>query len=246
MPTLLLGVLPPATTVDFLNEVGETASGRAEVPAATLVEQTFAFPFTETFSLADDSAWPAPWVVLGGSPTATVQEGEGEFTAASGTEGRIGITHTALQAVVAEIRIQVRFAGIANQGFWLWLRQNGGYRTGTSPAGQGYGMLLQGGAPGATQVEHWTELAGVLVPRDSSAAIPTITDGVAYNVKFHAEQTDASTTTLRSRIWATQTAEPATWNLETARTDAVLQNLAGGMAVGVQNYNGFSGAIRID
>ena len=170
--------------------------------------------------------------MLGGVASATVENGRARLVPVpSGyTLGRMG---HALFEDNDEITVTftLEMHDVARQGVGLYVRQNGGYLTQTSPTGAGYAVFVEGFA--GNHIGLWRERDGneeVLM----RAAIPPLENGVPYRVRFHVEQ-QGGTTQLLAKIWRAADAEPAGWTVSRGDTTPGLQSLEGGIAVDAWN-----------
>jgi hypothetical protein len=187
--------------------------------------------FTEDFGSGDAGSWPAGWSPLGGVASATVENGRARLVPEpSGyTLGRMG--HALFEDNdEIEVTFTLEMHDVARQGVGLYVRQNGGYLTQTSPTGAGYAVFVEGFA--GNHIGLWRERDGseeVLVRTE----IPPLQNAVPYTVHFQVWQ-EGGVTELAASIWRTD--DPATrWSVSRGDTTPGLQSLEGGIAVDAWN-----------
>jgi len=186
---------------------------------------------SQTFALSDGSPWPAPWVGVGGIAVADVNGGRGRLRPFSSS-----YTLARMWAPVATRDVEVRFRfsieDAASQGVAFLVRHNGGFLNQTQPAGQGYGVFIEGNLRGLPGIGIWKEQAGVESPLAHSApAVPGPTAGVSYRVRFRTHQLTATSTLMQAKYWPAANAEPIAWQVTVTDATAVLQNLSGGIGI---------------
>ena len=186
--------------------------------------------YAEPFALSDNSAWPAPWTVLGNVQTADVQQQMARLQPNPTTYSLARMGADIVSSNV-EIRFTLRFEDIATQGVGYYARQNGGYLMNTTPHGQGYAVFVQGFGFGIPQgLGLWKEIDGTESLIAQVAPPSTLVNGVDYRVHFQVQQQDATHTQLRAKLWLASDAEPA-WQISATDLAGVLQNLSGGIAI---------------
>lgn len=213
----------PADTTDA---PADTTGGDADDTAGTGGRDC---DFTESFDgLADGSAWPAHWTVVGGVEIADVQGGRGRLVPSPGPYALARLV-TPMDCVDIDVTFGFELSQPAVQGVGLYVRQNGGYLQQTNPPGEGYVAFIQGfmQPPG---IGVWREVDGSEQLIETNVAA-TIMPNVPYRARLRVTQLDAGTTALQARVWPQSDDEPATWQVE--RTDATpsLQGTAGALAV---------------
>ncbi len=208
--------------------------------------------YSESFTLDDGAAWPAPWTPISGTAAvADIQGGRARF--------RPVPTGYSLARVVApiatqdvEVRFTVIFADVGpggTQGVGFYVRQNGGYLQQTMPHGQGYAVFVEDfRGPG---IGVWKELDGNEIPLaitfDAALAFQ---NGVPYRVRFRVSQVDPANTLLQAKVWPAAQAEPTAWQVSFLDNTPQLQNLAGGIALdswsSLQSPNPITAATFVD
>lgn len=242
MPKLAAGGIETIFLSSF--EASETGSGCGAVV------------FSNNFTQANGTPWPAPWVMSGNNvDLAVIQNGaallrSNLFGDASAYPLARMVAPMGLQDV--EVRFRFLMENVATQGVGFYVRQNGGSLLDTVPAGQGYGVFIEGPfypVRGAG-IGLWREIGGeeALIPGAHSGPAPA--QGVFYNVRFRVQQLNASSTSLQAKFWADNgvTVEPADWQVSVIDNTAVLQGISGGIAVDSYQHEVYSPAsiIRID
>lgn len=232
---------PIATLADLVGCVDCVAAFASDCPAALAVPALTAYPaectgapsdvvYAETFTLADGSGWPAPWVPIGSVETADVQGGRARFrpTISGYSLARL---YAPFDEQDVEVELTLEFSDVASQGLGFYVRQNGGYLQETPTHGQGYAVFVEGfrAAPG---IGVWREIDGheqdIVIHFDPAL---NFQDGVRYRVRFRVTQETPTDTRLRAKVWPEADAEPAGWHVDTTDATPALQNLSGGFAV---------------
>jgi hypothetical protein len=183
--------------------------------------------YSEPFTFADNSAWPAPWTALGGVQTADIQAESARLqpNVTSYSLARMGAS---VANSNVEVRFTARFDDSATQGIGFYVRQNGGYLMQTTPHGQGYAVFIETFRNPAG-IGLWREVDGTeqqLLPTYAT----TFGAGAEYNVRFQVAQSNPTQTQLRAKIWMVSYPEPA-WQITTQDTTPALQSVVGDIAV---------------
>lgn len=186
---------------------------------------------SQAFAQTDSSPWPAPWVGVGGIALADVNGGRGRLRPTSSS-----YTLARMWAPVSTRDVEVRFRfsieDAASQGVAFLVRHNGGFLNQTQPAGQGYGVFIEGNLRGLPGIGIWKEQAGVESPlAHSLPAVPGPTAGVSYRVRFRTHQLNATSTLMQAKYWPEVNAEPIAWQVTVTDATPVLQNLSGGIGI---------------
>lgn len=200
-------------------------------------------PFTESFEGLDGAPWPMPWEIVGtGVTSATIQDGRGRLEGATANVARMVLP--GFDEADIDATITVTFDDWTQQGFGLYVRQNGGVLQETDPPGQGYCVYVEGGYMQSIGV--WRELDGV-EELLHGAEVPggALQPGVAYQVRLHCRQ-EGTHTRLRARMWPLGEEEPAEWQVDMLDDTPVLQGVSGSVAVDVYNYSGVGGVVVDD
>jgi hypothetical protein len=199
-------------------------------------------PFTESFDGLDGAPWPMPWEAVGaGVTSATIQDGRGRL---EGAPGLARMVLPGFDETDSDIMATVTFDDWAEQGFGVYVRQNGGVLQETDPPGLGYCVYVEGGYMQSIGV--WREidgveelLHGVQVPGGA------LQPGVPYQVRLQVQQ-EGPHTRLRTRMWTLGEDEPSTWHVDAVDDTPALQGLSGSFAVDVYNYSGAGGVLVDD
>ena len=200
-------------------------------------------PFTESFEGVDGAPWPMPWEVVGAGVTlATIQDGRGRLEGGPGQLARMVLP--GFDEADVDVTVTVTFDDWTEQGFGLYVRQNGGVLQETEPPGQGYCVYVEGGYMQSIGVWRETNgveelLHGVEVPGGA------LQPGVPYQVRLHCRQ-EGTHTRLRARMWTLGEEEPAAWQVDMLDDTPVLQGISGSFAVDVYNYSGAGGVVVDD
>lgn len=185
----------------------------------------------EPFAIADGSAWPVPWSVLGNVAVSDIQQQMARLQPVP-TGYSLARMGTALATSNVEVRFTLRFEDIATQGVGFYVRQNGGYLTQTAPHGQGYAAFVEGGFRNLPGIGLWKEIDGAEMQiAHSPAPTPALTDGADYRVRYQVLQIDPAQTLSRAKLWPAGSDEPAAWQTSVLDSSVPLQNIAGGIAV---------------
>lgn len=188
-----------------------------------------AWSFNEDFVAADAAPWPAPWTVLGGAASQTVQGSRGRLVpmTSSYSLARMGVK-TGVSDL--EVSFQVQFENLGSQGIGYYVRQNGGWLQNTATRGQGYAVFIEGFR--GSRIGVWKEEDGVEIELANFTGFATpLQSNVLYGVRFRVKQAAPTMTQLQARIWVAAQSEPSTWQVDRMDSTAVLQNISGGMAI---------------
>jgi hypothetical protein len=230
----------------------DTAGGTADTTAATLgttddgqtEDPPFgALPWEEPFDGPDGAPWPAPWMEAGTAVlSARLAGGRGRLEGQTGRVARMVLPGFAETDVDATITVE--FDDWAQQGFGLYVRQNGGALQETVPHGQGYVAYVEGGFMQSLGI--WRETDGV-EELLSATAVPgsSLAAGVPYRLRLECQQ-QGPHTRLRTRLWPEDEPEPAQWHLDIVDDTPVLQATPGSFAVDLFNYVGTGGVLVDD
>ena len=187
--------------------------------------------YSEGFGLADNSAWPAPWVASGNVALSDIQQMRARLRP-NPTGYSLARMHAPIDNRNVEVRFSLRMEDLTTQGVGFYVRQNGGYLTQTVPNGQGYAAFVEGTFRGQPGVSVWKEQAGNEIQLQHAAApVPPLTAGTDYRARLQVLQLDPLTTRVRAKLWLASGSEPAAWQASVDDTTSVLQNLSGGIAV---------------
>jgi len=218
-----------AWTSSFLAWAG---SASAEAIFANGFERTCGqVSFIDSFNQADGSPWPAPWTSAGGVTTADIQGGRARLrpVPSSYTLARKWAPITTRDV---EARLRFSMEQPATQGVALLVRHNGGFLNQTVPAGQGYGVFIEGGLRGLPGIGIWKEENGVEIPlAHSPPAVPGPSANVSYRVRFRTHQLTPTSTLMQAKYWPEANVEPEGWQVIFTDGTPVLQNLSGGIGV---------------
>ena len=212
----------------------DLASGGGSADAASGSDLTVAsdagpWSFSEDFAAADGAPWPAPWTVLGGAASQTVQGGRGRLVPITST---YALARMGIKAGVSDIEVsfQVQFESLGTQGVGYYVRQNGGWLRNTATRGQGYAVFIEGFR--GSRIGVWKEEDGQEIELANFTGFATpLQSNVLYGVRFRVKQAAPTMTQLQARIWNAAQSEPATWQVDMMDSTAVLQNISGGMAI---------------
>jgi trimeric autotransporter adhesin len=200
-----------------------------------------ALPHEEAFDGPNGASWPAPWTESSGVISAELTNGRGYLQGHTGQVGRM--VRPGFSEVDVDATVTVEFDDWTQQGFGLYVRQNGGALTETVPPGQGYAAYVEGGFMQTLGV--WRELdgveellAGVAVPGGQLQA------GVPYHLRLQC-YTEGDHTRLRTRLWPAGEPEPLEWHVSLEDDSPALQQTAGSFALDVYNYAGMGG-VHVD
>ena len=202
---------------------GPDAASGSDLAAAGDAGQ---WSFNEDFAAADGAPWPAPWTVLGGAASQTVQGGRGRLIPISGS---YALARMGVKAGVSDIEVsfQVQFDSLGTQGVGYYVRQNGGWLRNTATRGQGYAVFIEGFR--GARIGVWKEEDGQEI--ELTGVATALQSNVLYGVRFRVKQATPTMTQLQARIWNATQSEPVGWQVDTMDSTAVLQNISGGMAV---------------
>lgn len=200
-----------------------------------------ALPYEQTFEGPDGSPWPEPWYEAGDQVISSeLVNGRGRFDGNTVNVARMvlpGFSETDVEAVIT-----LEFEEFTQQGFGLYVRQNGGALLQTDPPGQGYAAYVEGGYMRFLGI--WRETNGVEEP----LANETVPGGELlpgpHRLRFQCFSVEDGTR-LRARIWPLGEPEPATWLVDIVDDTPVLQGTAGSFALDVYNYAGM-GSVWVD
>jgi len=200
-------------------------------------------PHEESFDGPDGAPWPEPWIAAGTAVISTELQGDrGHLVGQTGRVARMvlpGFAETDVDAVIT-----IQFDDWTQQGFGLYVRQNGGALQETDPPGQGYAAYVEGGY--MQMLGIWREtngveelLQGVQVPGGLLEA------GVPYRMRLQVRQ-EGPHTRLRTRLWPAGADEPSNWQVDMIDDTPVLQDTAGSFALDLYNYAGTGGVLVDD
>ena len=210
---------------------GDAAAGAADARDPDAASGTPLL--TEDFVGADAAAWPAGWIALGGVDRRGIAGGRAWLTptVSSYSLGRMG--HGLASGPAADVEVTFRLAmdDPGRQGVGFYVRQNGGYLTGTTPRGSGYAVFAE--AFDGPLLGLWRERDGVEEPL-LRVPVAGFAPGRDYQVRFRCAQVGAATH-LAARIWPADAAEPSTWTVETTDATPALQGAVGAIAVDAWN-----------
>jgi hypothetical protein len=217
---LACGQAPPAGPDGAVVVDGAEASTDAGLGALLL---------REDFSVDDTSAWPAGWSALGGVDRRGIASGRAWLTptVSSYSLGRMGHGLASGPARDVEVTFRLAMDDPGRQGVGFYVRQNGGYLTGTTPRGSGYAVFAEAFA--GAQLGLWRERDGLEEPL-VRVAVAGYTPGRDYWVRFRCAQ-EGGATHLAARVWPADAAEPSTWTVEATDATPALQGAAGAIAV---------------
>jgi hypothetical protein len=187
--------------------------------------------YQDDFTLADGSAWPAPWQVAGNADVHDIQQG-----AARLRPGVTGYSLARMQAAVThrniEVRFRLRMEDVTTQGVGFYVRQNGGYLTQTTTHGQGYAGFVEGSFRNSPGVSVWKEDNGSEIElAHGGAPVPPLANGTSYRVRLQVLQATPIATLLRAKLWPDAANEPPAWDASFTDATLALQNIDGGLAV---------------
>ena len=186
--------------------------------------------FAEPFSI-NGVGWSGQWSDIGGVESWEVIGGRARLRPVPSDYSLARVVHPLDNAQDVEIRFTVSFEDIATQGVGVYVRQNAGYLEQTVPAGEGYGVFVEGfrGTPG---IGVWREIGGeeqsIQITFDNALAFA---NGVDYRVRFRVHQMNPTTTYLQAKVWPLADPEPFGWMVAGQDTTASLQQVSGGIAV---------------
>lgn len=198
--------------------------------------------YEESFDGPDGAPWPDPWFEAGDQVISSeLIDGRGRFDGYTTNVARMvlpGFSETDVDIVIT-----VEFDQWTEQGFGLYVRQNGGALLQTDPPGQGYAAYVEGGYMRFLGI--WRETNGVEEPL-ANETVPggELLPGVAYRLRLQCF-TEGSGTRLRTRIWPEGDPEPGTWLVDIVDDTPELQGTAGSFAVDVYNYDQM-GSVYVD
>jgi len=202
--------------------------------------------YTEEFTATDGAAWSSDWVTSTGSAAIAVDiqtnRGRLQGTAFDNVSFETGLTrviNSTIDLLDTDVTFTVEFEDFANQRVRFYLRQNGGYLTQSTPNGQGYAVFW-GGGDGVAELSLWREVDGMeeFILATPDPIVDGVVDGTVYRVRYQVEQTTATETTQRAKVWLASDAEPSAFNIEVISTFPELQLIRGGIAVDLYNYSG--------
>lgn len=235
------------TTIAGTGSVDTTAGGGSSVGTtdggSTTGSSFGMLPHEESFEGPDGGPWPAPWTPAGtGVVSATLEDGRGRLVGQTGRVARMTLPGFAETDV--DVTLTVAFDDWTQQGFGLYVRQNGGALQETVPPGQGYAAYVEGGF--MQSIGIWRETNGVeeLV---EATGVPdgALVAGMPYHLRLQCQQ-EGALTRLRTRMWPVGEPEPETWQIDLVDDTPVLQGTAGSFALDVYNYAGTGGVLVDD
>lgn len=197
----------------------------------------------ESFDGPDGAPWPEPWIAAGSAVISAELLGDrGRLVGQTARVARMVLPGFAETDV--DITITVQFDDWAQQGFGVYMRQNGGALQETDPPGQGYATYVEGGF--MQTIGIWRELDGVEVMLEG-VPVPggALEPGVPYRLRLQGRQ-EGPHTRLRTRIWLVGEPEPAAWQVDVIDDTPELQNTEGSFALDVYNYAGTGGVLVDD
>ena len=187
--------------------------------------------YSQQFTGADGSDWPASWAPIGGFVVVhDIQGNEGRLSSALQQIGRMvlaGFSHRDVDA-----RWVFTYEAPADQGAGIYARQDGRY------VGNGYALFLEGNEAGGPHLGIWRAVDGSETRFAVAPGLVPFTAGTTYHLRFQVVQLTATATQLRGKVWPAGTIEPAAWSIETTDATPVLQNVAGTLAFDQYNYVG--------
>lgn len=233
---------PVAETGDAESTGDATTDEGGEGSEETAAPPFGSLPHEETFDGPDGSAWPMPWTEAGTAVvSATLVDGRGYLVGETGQVARMVLP--GFEVTDVDIVVTVGFDNWLQQGFGLYVRQNGGALQETDPPGQGYAAYVEGGFMQSLGI--WRELGGV-EEYLQVAQVPggTLAPGVHHYLRLQCIQ-EGPATRLRTRIWRVDEPEPVTWLVEVLDDTPALQETPGSFAVDLYNYSG-NGGLLVD
>jgi gluconolactonase len=187
--------------------------------------------YAENFALADGAAWPAPWIGVGGTALADIRGGRARLRP-SPSNYSLARMFADVPNRDVEIRFRMAIESEPTQGVGFYVRQNGGYLTGSTPTGQGYAVFVEGSFRGQPGIGLWKEENGVEIPlAHSPPAVAGPVVGTTYRVRFRVHQATPTSTYMQAKFWADGQPEPLAWQVAVSDSTPVLQNASGGIAV---------------
>jgi hypothetical protein len=198
-------------------------------------------PHQESFEGQEGAAWPAPWTATPGVLFSALTAGQGYLQGHTGQVARM--VRPGFSEVDVDALVTVEFDDWTQQGFGLYVRQNGGALTQTDPPGQGYAAYVEGGFMQSLGV--WRELDGV-EELLGGAIVPggVLQPGVPYHLRLQCF-TEGDHTRLRTRLWPAGEPEPLAWHVSLEDDAPALQQTPGSFALDVYNYVG-TGGVHVD
>ena len=172
--------------------------------------------YQQSFTAADDSAWPAEWVIPTESDSplteATIQQNRAYLEGVAGAQRVTRMVMQSIEAQDFEVTFSIQFTSLATQGIGFYGRQNGGRLLGTSPTGQGYAVFIEGYSHSGSDLNLtlWHELDGD-EDRDTATRMTELiaANDQVYRVRFRVEQAVENVSTeLNARIWRIEDDEP--------------------------------------
>jgi hypothetical protein len=231
-----------ATTDATTNATGTAATSGGSADDESGSMPIGELPHQQRFDGPDGAPWPDPWREVGDQViAATLAGGRGRFSGNTGNVARMvlpGFSETDI-----DVTVTVEFEDWTQQGFGLYVRQNGGSLQVTNPPGQGYAAYVEGGYMQMLGVWRETDgveeiLAGEVVPGGE------VRSDEPYLLRFQC-LAEGGSTRLRTRIWPASEPEPAAWLVDIVDATPALQGAAGSFAVDIYNYVG-TGNVTID
>ncbi len=208
--------------------------------------------FTEVFTAADNTAWPSSWTTVSSAATVSVdiQNNRGRlqsnlYDGVSTVTALTRVINSSVNLQDVDVVFTVEFEDFVNQGVGFYARQNGGYLTELATNGQGYSVFWQGNTIG--EFGLWYELNGVeTLIQSVENPLASVLNNTAYRIRFQIIQ--ETNTKLRAKVWLASNTEPAAWNINFITSSiSGLQNISGGIAVDLLNYNtAATGTIFVD
>lgn len=223
------------------DETGSSGDSGGEADSATTgIEPPDDALFYEPFDGRNGASWAPHWTDVGGLLAQEIVGGRGRLQAQTGAVGRMVLT--GYDETDVDISATVIFDDWSNQGFGLYVRQNGGYLTSTDPPGSGYAAYVEGGF--LQQIGVWRETGGVEQIISGTEVAAPLAPGVAYRMRLRCVQEGAETR-LQAKLWPAQEAEPAAWDVDIVDASPQLQSVGGTFAVDMYNYEG-TGSVLVD
>ena len=212
--------------------------------------------YEEHFTGVNQNNWPLNWQESGTSiELAEVINNQARLVPLSSQSPySLGRIDHPLNEVNQEVTFTFEFEDGSNQGIGFYVRGNGGFLVNTIPMGQGYAVFLERFSGDESRLGLWYEEAGIEIPfirqpEISPGDFYDFLDNTPYNVKFQVFQESLTNTRLRAKVWLNGTTEPSNWGVTHSDDNAILQNIAGSIAVdsfNTQSSGTIATGIKID